>query len=75
MDIAIAGSDDEATGADDILTNVSQRIASQIRDSVEELGHLKRKTGEAAMNEVTTAIRELVDGGSIRYQSTDDEDE
>jgi flagellar motor switch protein FliG len=73
--VALAGSDDEAAGAEFILSNMSQRMASQIRDSVEELGHVKRKTGEAAMNEVTTAIRELVDGGSIRYQSTDDEDE
>jgi flagellar motor switch protein FliG len=75
--VALAGSDDEAAGAgaEYILSNMSQRMASQIRESVEELGHVKRKTGEAAMNEVTTAIRELVDGESIRYQSTDDEDE
>jgi flagellar motor switch protein FliG len=72
---ALSGSDDEAAGAEYILANMSQRMASGIRESVEELGTIKRKTGEAAMNVVTTAIRELADDGAIVYLSSDDEDD
>ncbi len=72
---ALAGSDDEAAGAEYILANMSQRMAGSIREAVDEMGHVKRKTGEAAMNVVTTAIRTLAEDGGITYQSTDDEDD
>lgn len=71
---ALAGADDEAAGAEYILANMSQRMAGAIREAVEDLGNVKRKTGEAAMNVVTTAIRELAEDGTIVYLSPDDEE-
>lgn len=72
---ALAGSDDEAAGAEYVLANMSQRMAGSIREAVEDLGTIRRKTGEAAMNVVTTAIRELAEEGNITYLETEDEDE
>ncbi len=72
---ALAGSDAEAAGAEYILSNMSQRMASAIREAIEELGPIKRKAGEAAMNAVTSAVRALADEGGITYLSTDDDDE
>jgi flagellar motor switch protein FliG len=72
---ALAGADDEAAGAEYILANMSQRMAESIREAVQDLGTVKRKVGEAAMNLVTTAIRELAEDGSITYESTDEEEE
>lgn len=71
---ALGGSDEETAGAEYILANMSQRMAAQIRESVDELGNVKRKTGEAAMNEVTTAIRELAEDGGIAYIAIDEDD-
>jgi len=72
---ALSGSDPEAEAAEYILSNMSQRMAGSIREAVEELGQIKRKTGELAMNEVTTAIRALADDGTITYLSTDSEED
>lgn len=72
---ALGGSDDEATGAEYILSNMSQRMASSIREAVADLGTVRRKPGEAAMNKVTTAIRELAEDGDLTYLETDDGEE
>jgi flagellar motor switch protein FliG len=72
---ALSGGDDEAAGAEYILANMSQRMAGSIREAVEDLGTVKRKVGEAAMNAVTTAIRTLAEDGDITYLSTDDDED
>jgi flagellar motor switch protein FliG len=52
--------------AEFVLSNISQRMAGQIREEIEELGKIKPATGDAAMNEVTASIRELADAGTIK---------
>ncbi len=70
MTIAIAAalaSDDAAitTSAEFILENISQRMATQMREDAEERGNVKKADAEKAMNEITKAIRDMVDSGSI----------
>jgi len=51
--------------AEFILTNMSQRMAAQLRDEMETLGKIKEAEGEAAMNAVVAAIRELEANGEV----------
>lgn len=70
---ALAG----ATGEDEkvvdfILSNMSQRMADQLREDMAELGSVKQKTAEAAMTAVVIAVRELADSGTIFLVAEDD---
>ncbi len=67
----LAGDDDVRASAEYILSNVSQRIATQMREDAEELGPVKKSVAEAAMSEITTAIRGLVDLGTITLRDPD----
>ncbi len=49
-----------------ILDNMSQRMADQLRDEMSEMGEIDLKPGEAAMGQVTSVIRALVDQGEIK---------
>ncbi len=62
---AAAAKEEEAKAAEFILTNMSQRMAAQLRDEIETLGRVKEKDGEEAMNVVVAAIRELESAGEI----------
>ncbi|MEJ6398003.1 FliG C-terminal domain-containing protein [Yoonia sp. 208BN28-4] len=62
-----------AASADFILSNISQRMAGQIRESIAELGKIKPADGDKAMNGVTGAIRELVDDGTIKLIETEED--
>jgi len=48
-----------------ILENMSQRMADQIREEMEELGEVKQKDGEAAMTTLIIGVRALADAGEI----------
>ena len=71
---AFSAGEEETKGAEFILANISQRMATQIRESAAESGTIKPKAGEAAMNEVTAAIRALVDEGVINFLDPADSD-
>lgn len=58
-------SDTDTVAAEFLLSNMSQRMAAQLRDDIAGLGRIKAKDGEAAMNEVVGAVRELEAGGEI----------
>ncbi len=62
---AAAGNEGDAKAAEFILANMSQRMASQLRDEMKNLGKVKEKDGEAAMATVIMAIRELEASGEI----------
>lgn len=73
---ALAG----ATGDDEkvvefILSNMSQRMADQLREDMDELGDVKAKTAEAAMTDVVITIRQLADTGTIFLVAEPEEDE
>lgn len=67
----LAGDETLRASADFILANVSQRMATQIREDADERGAVTKSDAEAAMSAVTTAIRELVDAGTITLQDPD----
>lgn len=48
-----------------ILANMSQRLAGQLREEMEEIGKVKAKDGEEAMNAIVAAIRDMERAGEI----------
>lgn len=72
---ALAGDADFNAAAEFILANISQRMASQIREDAAEKGAVKGKAAEEAMRAVSSAIRELVDAGTITLKSDEEEEE
>lgn len=72
---ALAGEPDFVASAEFILSNISQRMAGQIREDAAEKGAVKAKVAEEAMRALSSAIRELVDSGAITLVSDDDEEE
>lgn len=72
---ALAG----ATGKDSeagefILSNMSQRMAQQLRDEITDLGKVKTKDAEEAMSAIVGAIREMEAAGELILLSDEDED-
>lgn len=63
----------EGRSAEFLLANMSQRMASTLRDEVETRGKVKPNEAEAAMGAVVSAIRALADAGDIALL-TEDED-
>jgi len=55
----------DATTTEFILSNMSQRMADQIRDEVGELGKVNEADGDTAMSAVVATIRELEAAGDI----------
>ncbi len=75
--LAAAMAADEAlqASAEFILNSLSQRMAGQLRDDAADRGKVKKDEAEAAMAEVTKAIREMVEGGVITLIDPDAEDQ
>ena len=60
---------------DFILSNISKRMADALREAAEDMGSVKPKEAEAAMNTVVRAIRDLADSGEITLLTpSEDED-
>ncbi|NIZ61273.1 flagellar motor switch protein FliG [Sedimentitalea sp. CY04] len=74
---AFANGGDEKESAEFMLSNMSGRMANNIRDEIGEKGKVKTSVGEAAMGAVVNVMRELVQTGEmqLRMQEEDDEDE
>ncbi|KJZ20358.1 FliG C-terminal domain-containing protein [Loktanella sp. S4079] len=70
---ALADDADMSAAAEFILSNVSQRMAGQIREDAQELGTVKKSDAEKAMSAVTAAIRELVEAGAITLREPEGE--
>lgn len=73
--MALAGAtDDQTSGVKDfLLSNMSARMADNLREEVDEKGKVKAKDAEAAMNEVVGAIRKLADEGTIELVNPDEQ--
>ena len=56
-----------------ILGAMSKRLADQMREEMENLGTVKPKDAEAAMNDVVAAIRELEAAGEVLLLAGDEE--
>lgn len=62
---ALAGEAELVFSAEFILNSLSQRMAGQLREDAAERGRIKKDDAEAAMADVTRAIREMVEAGVI----------
>lgn len=71
---ALSGDVELNAAADFILANISQRMAAQIREDAAEKGELKGKAAEDAMRVLSSAIRELVDAGTITLRADAEEE-
>ncbi|SLN54942.1 FliG C-terminal domain-containing protein [Roseisalinus antarcticus] len=72
---AMAAGGDEQLAADYVLDHISQRMASQLRDEIEERGRVKNSVAEAAKSRMIAAIREAADSGEFSLLSDDDEED
>lgn len=64
---------DQGRSAEFLLANVSQRMATNLRDEIEGRGRIRPSEAERAMGEVVAALRGLVEGGEITLVETEDE--
>jgi flagellar motor switch protein FliG len=71
----LAGDEAIVASAEFILSSVSQRMSNQLREDAQERGRIKKADAEAAMGEITKAIRELTDGGVITLIDPDEAEE
>lgn len=69
--LAAAGERDAAS-AEFILSNMSQRLATQLREEMQELGRVKPSDGEEAKDAVVAAIRDMESAGEITFVSEDE---
>ncbi|MBE9635613.1 flagellar motor switch protein FliG [Salipiger mangrovisoli] len=72
--IAAATTETDLPAAEYLLENMSKRMAAALREDAAGMS-VKGKKGEAAMNAVVSAIRELVSVGEIELKSDEEEDE
>lgn len=75
--VALAGAtkDPDVAARDYILSNLSGRLADNMRDEMENKGKVKPKDAEAAMGDVVKTIREMIDNGEIEMLEASQEDE
>ena len=73
--MAYATEGDFGMSTEFILSNMSGRMADQLREAIGDRGKVKTKEAEAAMSEVTKAVRELVELGEIELISEEDDDD
>lgn len=73
--IAFATDEDDVATNDFLLDNMSSRMATNIREEVNERGKVKRSDGETAFGLIVSAMRDLITTGEIELKSDDDEDE
>ncbi|WP_335946335.1 flagellar motor switch protein FliG [Salipiger bermudensis] len=74
MAIAASSSEDDLKAVEFILENVSKRMSGSLREDAAGMS-VNAKKGEAAMNEVVSAIRDLVNTGEIELRDPDGDDD
>jgi len=68
-------SEDTAEAAEFLLGNISSRLADNLREMVEAVDRVSRKDGEAALNAVVVAARDLAESGAIRLLRPGEDDD
>lgn len=74
MAIAAARTEGDMKSVEFLLENMSKRMAGSLREDAAGLSVNARK-GELAMNQVVSAIRDLVATGEVELRDGDDADE
>ena len=73
--LAAATEGDDATSAEFILSNLSQRMAATLREEMEARGTVKVKDADAAQTALIAAIRDLEATGELVLRQDEEEDE
>lgn len=73
--LAGATSPDNAPVAEYLLSNISTRVAENLREEIGEKGTVKAKDAEAAMTEIVNAIRMMEQNNEIMLVMDDDDEE
>lgn len=72
---ALAGAKEaDMPSAEFILTNLSQRMAANLREEMAALGKVRERDAETAMGAIVTAIRELEASGEITLVTEEEDD-
>lgn len=71
--LAAATEDELAAAGGFLLSNMSTRMADNLREEIEEKGAIKIVEGEAAMNTVISAIRQLEKDGELELIDPEEE--
>ncbi|GHF50851.1 flagellar motor switch protein FliG [Seohaeicola zhoushanensis] len=71
---AMAGATDDTTSGvvDFLLSNMSGRMADNLREEVDDRGKVRPRDAEAAMNAIVGAIRDLAETGAIELLNPDE---
>ncbi|MBE3637090.1 flagellar motor switch protein FliG [Mangrovicoccus algicola] len=64
----------DAKAGEFILSNMSQRMAQQLRDEINDAGKIKAKDAEEAMSAIVGAIREMESAGELLLLSDGEDD-
>ncbi len=72
--LAGAAAPEDRETVDFMLSNMSSRMADNLREEMAERGKVKPAEAEEAMSQIIVAIRTLLDDGSITLVETDDDD-
>lgn len=70
----LAGGGDGQATAEFVLENISQRMAAQLREEIDEAGKPKVSAAEAAQTRMVTAIRDAADSGEIALVEEEEEE-
>jgi flagellar motor switch protein FliG len=73
--LAFATAPDDAASVEFLLSNMSTRLADNLREEVAERGKVKTADGEAALTAVVAAIRTLETDGQIQLIDPDEGDD
>ncbi len=63
--LAGARTDDDLATVEFLLTNMSSRMADNLREEMSDRGNVKQSETEEAMSQIVAAIRALLDAGAI----------
>ncbi len=72
--LAGAAAPEDQETVDFMLSNMSSRMAENLREEMAERGKVKQAEAEEAMSQIILAIRNLLDDGTIALVETEDED-
>ncbi|SEO67804.1 flagellar motor switch protein FliG [Salinihabitans flavidus] len=73
--LAAAREGDAGDATNFILSNMSTRMADQLREDMQDAGQIATKDGEAAMSAIIAAVRALEAAGEIKLLRREEEEE
>ncbi len=73
--LAGAAADDDKASVEFLLSNISARMADNLREEMAERGRVKQAEAEDAMTQIIGAVRTLVDAGTIILVETEEDED